>query len=84
MTETLQGIAEVVGWRVEAVSDVEAISRAGERSYIVVATQGHFDEPALEAALATPGGLRRSGRLAEAGLVGEGLAEGARACARWP
>ena len=54
MTETLQGIAEVVGWRVEAVSEVEAIGRAGERSYIVVATQGHFDEPALEAALATP------------------------------
>ena len=54
MTETLRGIAEVVGWRVEAVSAVEDIAGAGERSFIVVATQGHFDEPALEAALATP------------------------------
>ncbi|MYC85161.1 MAG: YHS domain-containing protein [Acidimicrobiia bacterium] len=54
MTGTLRGIAEVVGWRAEVVTDVEDIGRAGERSYVVVATQGHFDEPALEAALATP------------------------------
>ena len=54
MTETLRGIAAVVGWRAEVVSEVGEIGRAGERSYVVVATQGHFDEPALEAALATP------------------------------
>ena len=54
MTDTLRGIAEVVGWRAEVVSEVGDIRGAGERSYIVVATQGHFDEPALEAALATP------------------------------
>ncbi|MXY77936.1 MAG: YHS domain-containing protein [Acidimicrobiia bacterium] len=54
MTGTLRRIAEVVGWRAEAVTDVGDIGRAGERSYVVVATQGHFDEPALEAALATP------------------------------
>ena len=54
MTETLRGIAEVVGWRADVVSEVGDIGRAGDRSYIVVATQGHFDEPALEAALATP------------------------------
>ena len=53
MTETLRGIAEVVGWRAETVSELEEISRSAERSYVVVATQGHFDEPALEAALAT-------------------------------
>ena len=54
MTGTLQRIAEVVGWRAEVVTEVGDIGRAGERSYVVVATQGHFDEPALEAALATP------------------------------
>lgn len=54
MTETLRRLAEAVGWRVETVSEVGGIGRAGERSYVVVATQGHFDEPALEAALATP------------------------------
>lgn len=54
MTGTLQRIAEVVGWRAEVVTDLGDIGRAGERSYVVVATQGHFDEPALEAALATP------------------------------
>jgi len=54
MTGTLRRIAEVVGWRAEVVTDVGDIGRAGERSYVVVATQGHFDEPALEAALATP------------------------------
>ena len=54
MTDTLKRIAEAVGWRAEVVSEVGDIGGAGERSYIVVATQGHFDEPALEAALATP------------------------------
>ena len=54
MTDTLRRIAEVVGWRAEVVTEVEDVGRAGERSYVVVATQGHFDEPALEAALATP------------------------------
>ena len=54
MAETLRGIASVLGWRAEVVSDVGDITRAGDRSYIVVATQGHFDEPTLEAALATP------------------------------
>ena len=54
MAEMLRGIAAVLGWRAELVSGVEQIAGLGERSYIVVATQGHFDEPALEAALATP------------------------------
>ena len=53
MTGTLRRIAEVVGWRAEVVTEVGDIGRAGERSYVVVATQGHYDEPALEAALAT-------------------------------
>ncbi|MCY4621498.1 MAG: XdhC family protein [bacterium] len=54
MAGTLERIAEVVGWRAEVITEVGAIGRAGDRSYVVVATQGHFDEPALEAALATP------------------------------
>ena len=54
MTDTLRRIAEAVGWRAEVVTEVGDIGGAGERSYIVVATQGHFDEPALEAALAAP------------------------------
>ena len=37
-----------------------------ERSYVVVATQGHYDEDALERALATPGHLRGAGRVAQA------------------
>ena len=54
MAETLRGMAAVLGWRAETVSYIREIAGVGERSYIVVATQGHFDEPALEAALATP------------------------------
>jgi xanthine dehydrogenase accessory factor len=54
MTDTLRRIAEAVGWRAEVVTEIGDIGGAGERSYIVVATQGHFDEPALEAALAAP------------------------------
>ena len=81
MTETLRRIAEVVGWRAEIVSEVGEIGRAGERSYVVVATQGHFDEPALEAALATPAayvGLVASGKRASsviAWLRERGIAE---------
>ncbi len=54
MAGTLERIAKVVGWRAEVITEVGDIGRAGDRSYVVVATQGHFDEPALEAALATP------------------------------
>ena len=54
MTETLRRLAEAVGWRAEAVTEVEEIGRAGAGAFVVVATQGHFDEPALEAALAGP------------------------------
>ncbi|MDH4116348.1 MAG: XdhC family protein [Acidimicrobiia bacterium] len=54
MVDTLRRLAAVLGWRAESVTDPDAIrGLAGERSYVVVATQGHFDEPALEAVLAT-------------------------------
>ncbi len=81
MTETLRRLAEVVGWQPEVVSEIGDIGRAADRSYIVIATQGHFDEPALEAALATPAayvGLVASQKRASsvmAWLRGQGVCE---------
>ncbi len=63
--DALAGLARALGWRV-AVVDEEAdaagaagsmdLSDAGvdEGSFVVVATQGHYDEDALQRALATP------------------------------
>jgi xanthine dehydrogenase accessory factor len=51
----LAALATGLGWRsvlIEDSADLEA--DVDERSYVVVATQGHFDEDALEHALATP------------------------------
>jgi xanthine dehydrogenase accessory factor len=51
----LAALANGLGWRsvlIEDSADFEA--QVDERSYVVVATQGHFDEDALEHALATP------------------------------
>lgn len=53
MTETLASLARALGWRV-SVRDEPAFADVGPGSMIVVATQGDFDEPAVEAALATP------------------------------
>lgn len=53
MVATLEGLAEVLGWRVTVVDEPDA-SAAGPETFVVVATQGHYDEPALQAALATP------------------------------
>ncbi|MFP5331611.1 MAG: XdhC family protein [Acidimicrobiia bacterium] len=53
MTETLSALAETLGWRVTRTEDAD-FAGLSEASMIVVATQGDFDEPALEAALATP------------------------------
>lgn len=53
MITTLADIARALGWRV-TVSDDPSLMGAGVDSWVVVATQGHYDEPALEAALATP------------------------------
>ena len=85
MTETLRTLAGTLGWRAEVITDVGAVSGAGERSYLVIATQGHYDEPALEEALATPAayiGLVASGKraasvmawLGETGVPEESLA----------
>jgi xanthine dehydrogenase accessory factor len=55
MVDTLRRLAAVLGWDVESTDDPAGlVGRVGERSYVVVASQGHYDEPALEAALATP------------------------------
>jgi len=57
--QTLAALAEVLGWTAHVldagqVSTPLDLSGVGRRSMVVVATQGHYDEPALEAALATP------------------------------
>jgi xanthine dehydrogenase accessory factor len=68
----LAGIAAALGWRAAAVDDADlAAAGAGPGSYVVVATQGHYDEEALERALATGApyvGLVASRRRAEAVL----------------
>jgi xanthine dehydrogenase accessory factor len=53
---TLEALAGTLGWRVRVVDVDLDLSAVGPRSMVVVATQGHYDEPAVEAALATPAG----------------------------
>ncbi|MDX1449268.1 MAG: XdhC family protein [Acidimicrobiia bacterium] len=53
MTETLATLASALGWRVRRVEEMR-FEPLTEASMVVIATQGDFDEPALEAALATP------------------------------
>ena len=52
----LAELLTVMGWRPTVVDDPEHIAHAGveEGTAVIVASQGHYDEPALEAALATP------------------------------
>ena len=56
----LAKLLEAMDWRSTVVDDasLDDIAKLGidEATAIVIATQGHFDEPALEAALATPAG----------------------------
>lgn len=53
MTETLASLASTLGWRVSR-SEEAVFTDLSEASMIVVATQGDYDEPALEAALKSP------------------------------
>jgi xanthine dehydrogenase accessory factor len=63
MARTLASLAGVLGWRTDLVDGPDfAADRAGERSMIVVATQGHDDEDVLARAVAA--------RPAYLGLVG--------------
>jgi len=53
----LAALATGLGWRSVLVEDgADLGADVDERSYVVVATQGHFDEEALEHALATSAG----------------------------
>jgi xanthine dehydrogenase accessory factor len=56
---TLVELAGALGWRAEATDDADLGGATGPidgRTAIVVATQGHYDEDALEAALTTEAG----------------------------
>lgn len=53
MTGALAELARTLGWRVTTMEEPD-FGDVGEASMIVIATQGHYDEPAMEAALATP------------------------------
>ena len=70
----LAGIAAALGWQTDLVGSAESLTSeiesagVGERSFVVVATQGHFDEDALEQALGTEAdyvGLVASAKRAE-------------------
>jgi xanthine dehydrogenase accessory factor len=76
---TLASLAGVLGWTAHVVDETLDLSGVGPRSAVVVATQGHYDEPAVQAALQTPAayvGLVASEKRASAlreWLRGEGL-----------
>ncbi len=53
MTTTLVELARTLGWSVESI-DEPRLEGATEATMVVVATQGSYDELAVEAALATP------------------------------
>ena len=55
--ETFASLAATLDWRVSVVDEGLALpDEIGPAEAIVVATQGHYDEPALEAALSTDAG----------------------------
>jgi xanthine dehydrogenase accessory factor len=63
MAQTLANLARALGWRAELIAGQDfASADADERSMVVVATQGHGDEEAVEQAVAA--------RPAYLGLVG--------------
>jgi xanthine dehydrogenase accessory factor len=85
MAHTLAGLARALGWRTKliAASDFSGAD-VGERSMVIVATQGHGDEEAVEQAVAARpaylglvGSRRRGaavlGYLAERGVPGDQL-----------
>lgn len=55
MCTRLAELVEVMGWRSRLVDSL-IDQTVGDRSYVVIATQGHADEPELERALGTPAG----------------------------
>src|SRR5499425_3551775 len=85
MAHTLAGLARALGWRTKLVAAQDfATADADERSMIIVATQGHGDEEAVEQAVAARpaylglvGSRRRGaavlGYLADRGVPGDQL-----------
>lgn len=53
LTATLADLARALGWRVVTMDEPQ-FGHLTESSMVVVATQGLYDEPAVESALATP------------------------------
>jgi xanthine dehydrogenase accessory factor len=49
-------LAAALDWRVEVVGEDLALPEIGASTAVVIATQGHYDEPAMEAALGTAAG----------------------------
>jgi xanthine dehydrogenase accessory factor len=63
MAQTLAELARTLGWRTDLVAGPDfTAAQAGPRSMVVVATQGHYDEEAITAAI--------EARPAYIGLVG--------------
>ena len=85
MTQTLADLARALGWRTKVIAGADfSAADADERSMVIVATQGHYDEEAVEqAVLARPAylglvGSRRRGAavlgyLTDRGLPGDQL-----------
>jgi xanthine dehydrogenase accessory factor len=92
LAATLAALAADVGWSAEVVDDVEAIAelRPDAGTAVVVATQGRYDEAAVQAALETDAGYvglvasRRRAAAVVRWLRDAGLHEGALARLRSP
>ncbi len=54
MVDTLRRLVAILGWRVSSTENPADVETAEPRSFVVVASQGHYDEPAVQAALASP------------------------------
>ena len=54
--DTLISLARTLDWRVDLVDEDLEMPEVSGSSAIVIATQGHYDEPAVEAALSTQSG----------------------------
>lgn len=66
--DTLVSLARILDWRVDLVDEGLEMPDVSASSAIVIATQGHYDEPAVEAALSTESayiGLVASAKRAE-------------------
>ena len=51
MVDTLRRLVAVMGWHVSSTEEPAEAAGVASRSFVIVASQGHYDEPAVEAAL---------------------------------